>query len=329
MNGLITLLKKNNFPYKISCSPLYKLSSKSKLCKLLKLKQSELSFLLSKSDKNYKVFEINQSGKSRQVQEPKELLDKVHKRLHKLLSRIKKPHYIHSATKKLSYLSNSHAHLHTEPNSKTITVDIKSFFQNASIKYVRLFLIHQLGCSHDIARKIAKLATYNGHLPTGSSLSPVLSFYAYKPMFDEIVKLAHDHGIITTLYVDDLTFSGTKANEVFLKRVRNKISDYGLTSHKIRRFSANQHRHITGVIIDQKSNTAYLPHKRHRKISLIRTKLQQNLSTKETLNLSRKLAGRLFEAHQVVKATQGENNKFYREGINIRNRIRRLELNKS
>ncbi|NLH82456.1 MAG: hypothetical protein GX458_16655, partial [Phyllobacteriaceae bacterium] len=54
---------------------------------------------LSRDAGNFKLFSIRQGGKERSVQEPKRDLQKIHSRIHKLLSRVEVPEYLHSAVK--------------------------------------------------------------------------------------------------------------------------------------------------------------------------------------------------------------------------------------
>ena len=41
-------------------------------------------------------------------------------------------------------------------------------------------------CRRDVAGLLADMLTFEAHLPTGSAASPIIAFYAFKPMFDEI-----------------------------------------------------------------------------------------------------------------------------------------------
>src|SRR3546814_298384 len=54
------------------------------------------------------------------------------------------------------------------------------------------------------------LCTFEGHLPTGSPLSPILAYYSYHDMWAEIAAFCTAKGYTLTVYVDDVTISGAK-----------------------------------------------------------------------------------------------------------------------
>src|SRR5687768_9339222 len=65
---------------------------------------------LTKDLGNFKLFSIRKHGKDRAIQEPKRELQRIHRRVHDLLSRVQVPDYLHSAVAGKSYLSNAAAH---------------------------------------------------------------------------------------------------------------------------------------------------------------------------------------------------------------------------
>jgi len=85
---------------------------------------------------------------------------------------------------------------------------------------------------HDLGAVLTKLSTVNGHIPTGSPSSTTVSYYAYKPMFDEVDELARCNGLTMSLCVDDMKFSKAKSSESFLFGVYQIVRKYGLKIHK-------------------------------------------------------------------------------------------------
>jgi hypothetical protein len=78
----------------------------------------------------YSLFSIvHEKGKARPIQWPKRRLQAVHARIHKLLSRVAVPAYLHSAVRGKSYVSNAAAH---DPKMPTIKIDVKKFFPSVS-----------------------------------------------------------------------------------------------------------------------------------------------------------------------------------------------------
>src|SRR6185437_15910064 len=94
---------------------LYAIVSPSDLARRLstrgnEVKVDDLSFF-AKDAGNYRLFSIiNEKGKARPIQWPKRRLQAVHARIHKLLSRVAVPKYLHSAVRGKSYVSNAAAH---------------------------------------------------------------------------------------------------------------------------------------------------------------------------------------------------------------------------
>jgi len=240
-------------------SPLFKITSPRRLAEILGLDEAELEELANRLD-NYKRFKVGKT-KKRDVQEPKDRLRAIHKRISRWLARIETPDYLHSAIKGRSYITNAKAH---RADTNLIKVDIRSFFQNVTTHAVYLFFVDFMRCRGDVAMLMAKALTVDGHLPTGSPVSPILSYFAHKRMFDEIANLAAENALTFTVYVDDMCLSGESASRATLFKVRGIIAKAGLKSHKCRFFPAGKPRVVTGVALTERG--VNLPHRRHLKI---------------------------------------------------------------
>lgn len=230
---------------------LYAVSSKPELARRLSTEKYPVTVddleRLAGDAGNFKVFpKKNRKGKVREVQEPIRELQRLHERVHKLLSRVEVPTYLHSAVRGKSYLTNAEVHSLTAP---TVKIDIKSFFKSVPRSAVKTFFRDSLQCRGDVCGLMADLLTFNGHLPTGSSSSPIISYYAFKDMFDAIHQMAVDHGLTMSCYVDDMTFSGMNATSAFLYQVHGLIARHGLKSHKMHVFAENEPRVVTGVCL--------------------------------------------------------------------------------
>ena len=248
--------------YPLNQSPFYKVTSPRRLAEdVFGVDAAALQELVDRPA-NYRIFDIKQNGKLRKVEEPKPELQSLHKRASILLARIETPDYLHSAIKGRSYLSNARAHLESPG---LIKVDVRKFFQSVKRVTVADFFRRHMLCAPDVAGMLAKLLTIDGHLPTGSAVSPILSYYAHKDMFDEIEALANTHGLKMTCYVDDMCLSGAAARRWILFQVRGVIARHGLRSHKAHYFGPTRPRIVTGVVIHR--GRALLPNRRHKKIS--------------------------------------------------------------
>ncbi len=243
--------------YPLHQCALYKLRNKRRLAALLGLSLPKLQELADLGDDNYQQFEIKPVGrKPRPVQHPKERLDRVHVRLFELIRRIAPPPYLHSGIRGRSYVTNANAHIGEHPVGK---LDIKGFFPSTTNLHVYQFFTETLKCSSDVAALLTRLATVDGHIPTGSCLSQILAFYAHMEMFNKIYRISLEAEVNMTCYVDDLTFSGHGVTQTFLYGIKKIIHQRGLTYHKERLYRDNEPKLITGVII--KGNQIKVPNK--------------------------------------------------------------------
>lgn len=277
---------------------LYAVNSPSDLARRLskghKLKADDLSSFAC-DEGNYRLFEItNEKGKARPIQWPKRRLQIVHARVHRLLSRVAVPKYLHSAVRGKSYVSNAASH---DPKMPTIKIDVKKFFPSVSRAVIFNFFAGPLKCRRDVAGLLADILTFEAHLPTGSAASPIIAYYSFKPMFDEIAQFAESRGLTMTCYVDDMALSGPRANESVLYAIRSIIAQHGLKSHKAHAFSGSQPKVVTGVC-----NTVAgprVPNKLHLKIKNGFDALAKAQNSVEEDKILRPLLGRLEAAAQI------------------------------
>jgi RNA-directed DNA polymerase len=250
---------------------------------------------LAKDSGNFRCFDAKDvNGKIRQIQEPKRKLQWVHRRIHRLLARVQIPDYLHSAVRGRSYLSNAATHDAVEA---TIKIDVKKFFQSVPRAAIFAFFREQLKCRRDVAALLADLLTFDAKLPTGSSASPIISFYAFKPMFDEISRFAAARKLKMTCYADDMSLSGALANKSTLFGLMKIIARHGLKSHKARAFAPSRPKVITGVC-----NTASgrrVPNRLHLKIKTGFEDIANAASQKARDDVLRSLLGRLDAAGQI------------------------------
>ena len=265
--------------YELERSPLFRLSSKKKLAELLKVDLRAIANLeRSGLAAQYNSFVDKKTR--RHITEPVGDLAKVHRQLLRFFVRFTPPDYVHSAVKKRSYKTNAFAH---RGGNVVLKIDIKKFFQSVKFDCVHDFFVRRLECASDIATILAKLCTvkterYGVHLPTGSCISPVLSFLANQRLFDRIAQLSDSFGCIFTLYVDDITISGERASAELLNLVAVEIFKRGYRYHKAN-VSSSQSPLITGLIV--RDGRLRLPHGRARKIQDLIKLLRISAGTKE------------------------------------------------
>ena len=156
---------------------------------------------------------------------------------------------------------------------------------------------------------IADLCTYQGHVPTGSSASMLLAFYAHKQAFDAQYLRALQEGNTFTLYVDDITLSGEAVNLRALCPITKTLRSAGLKCHKTHLFEKESPKIVTGAIVTDRG--LRLPNRRHLKIAQGIAALGATLAQHERESIFRKLTGQINEAANVE-----ERSKLRRLGLN-------------
>jgi len=252
------MLAKQTHP--LDQSSLYKLGSRSKLSKLLKISLGELRSLEA-DPSAYTEFDTpkkNGHG-TRHVENPRRDLKKVQARLARILSGITPPDFLFCPVKRRCYVSNAAAH---KDNRVVQCLDIKSFFPSTPQRRVFWFFHKVLECNRDIAGLLAKLACYQGHLPTGSPLSPIMAYFAFYDLWQEIAEFCDERRLTFTVYIDDVTVSGERVSKEDMWRIRKMIHGRGLTAHKAKTY-VDGPAEITGVIA--RGGKLVAPFRQHQK----------------------------------------------------------------
>jgi RNA-directed DNA polymerase len=286
--------------YPLNQSPLYKLRNRKKLAELFGVTIQDLNQMATAQDSLYnefpKVIEKDGKKKTRHIEQPKPKLRLIQKRLVCLLDRIQPPDYLHSAFRGRSYITNAMQH---ECNVPIAKIDIKKFFPSAYAGFVHRSFEDVFKCSPDVAGVITKLTTAFGHIPTGGNSSTIISFFAFKSMFDEIHTLAKSSDLTMSCCVDDMTFSGEGATNGFLNEVHKIVSRYGLKTHKRHCFEARQNKIVTGVTLTLQG--VRLPNSRRKKLHEAFVAFEKEHDPKEKVRLGTQMLGRATEAAQIEK----------------------------
>lgn len=266
----------------IDQSPLFKLRSRPKLARLLGISNGELR-ALSKGAALYSEFDIpkkNGSG-SRHVENPCRPLKLVQARLARRLCQIDPPAFLFCPVKKRCYVSNAAAH---RRNRVVQCLDIKSFFPSVTHRRVYWFFHKILRCERDIAGLLAQLACYQGHLPTGSPLSPIMAYFAYFDLWQRIATFCEERGYTFTVYIDDVTVSGPRVPKSDIWEIRRMIHAVGLRYHKEKTF-IDKAAEVTGVILQKGRLIA--PFRQHKKMHEARKLLAAAADTERHALLGR------------------------------------------
>jgi hypothetical protein len=180
-------------------------------------------------------------------------------------------------------------------------LDISSFFPSVTENRVRLFYLRTMKCSPDVARILAQISTRNGHLPTGSTLSPITAFYAFRDLWDCIDFLCKESGRSFTLYVDDLTISGPGSSPDLIYRIKRLVRRAGLE------IKVTKERHfargtgiVTGVHIGRCGLNA--PKSSHLKLHELRLRYASEKDAGIRLQMKQRLQGIESQHAQIAQA---------------------------
>lgn len=278
--------------YPIDQSPLYAMKGLGQLEKAL---QADLQAALEAcTAESYRVF-VNDKG--REIQAPRGTLDRIHRRIAALLARVETPDYLFSKRGR-SHLDNAGAH---RGQVELLKTDIKEFYPGTTHAMVTLMFQRHFNCASDIARILAGVCCFNGFLPTGSSLSGFLAFWCAKDMFDELHELALAHGLVMTVFADDITISGSGASSKLLWRARQIIHKHGRTTKrkKSRVYAASHPKPVTGAVL--RDGEMLLPNSQHLKIRITRQELAACDDLVVFDGLLNRLAGQLTNAATIEK----------------------------
>lgn len=238
---------KANKKYPIDQCRLYKATSRKKICEILSISHRELK-ALTDANKSNSFYSCYKNSKGRLIQEPINLMYRVHNQIANLLSRIETPSYMHYSKKGCSHITNASAHLSAK---QLITFDIKAYYQNISENTIRKFFRQKLRCEPDIAYILAKICSFEGSLPTGSQISVYLCNLVNLDMFNEMYLQTVKFNQNFTVYADDITISGKNVDRSHynvMKKIMNRYG-YAIKDSKTKRYTANQTPIVTGIAL--------------------------------------------------------------------------------
>lgn len=293
-------LKNKYSRYDLDQSPFFRLTSQTKLAKVLWISKRKLEILID-SENLYTEDVFIKSGKSRLLAKPRYDLKKVQKQIEDILKRLKCPDYLHSPKKDRSYISNAKVHANA---NVVVTLDIQNYFSSTPSRRVYWFFHKKMQCSPDVASILAKLLTFKDHLPTGSPSSPLIAYFAYVDMWDEINAIVENANCKLSLYIDDVTISGQNVSEELIWEVKKKIysNDLSVNKSKEKRYSGKQPRQVTGVILTAKGEMK-LPNRQHLKMYKVRKLLKKTNDPVTKDNLTQKLQGLESQAKQIESSS--------------------------
>lgn len=246
--------------YHVDQCALYKVRGLSRLAELLFTSVDRLEDFARRHSDMYSEWDIpSKPGKMRHIEHPAPPLKKIHARIETLLMRLEPPGYLFCPVKGRDFLMNALQH---HGQRAVWRVDVKDYFASTRSANVLAFYRDRLNCAGDVATLLTKLSTFRGHLPTGSPLSPVLSFFANEPMWESIRATCDESGCSISLYMDDLTVSGEKVPWPLRQHILRALNQNGFKGHKCQ-YAVARPALVTGLITGRARPT--LPHSHFRK----------------------------------------------------------------
>lgn len=280
-------------------SPLYSIQSRAKLAEFFGLTQTKLHEVLdnpiSYSDRAIEILR-NGKRKTRTIQEPRGHLRPIHEKIARTLSRVQPPDFLFCPVRGRSYVDNAARH---NGMKEVRTLDVKEYFPSTPRRRVFWFFHKVMRCSPDVSSILAQLLTVNGHLATGSAASPILAFYSFFDMWMAINEIARGANCTLSVYMDDVTLSGTAVPDRVIWQVRRKLHGCGLRYHKEKRYSRGV-MEVTGVLI--KHGIPQVPNRQLKKAYDARQQLSVATDQTRSDELVAQLRGLAAQRRQVENA---------------------------
>jgi len=279
-------------------SPFYKLHSRVKLARYLFCPPTKLRELTSGRDHYTSWSEPKKNGGIRVIEAPREDLKRVQRRIADLLQRIEPPKYLAAPVSGRSYVDNAASH---RGSRSFRLLDIENFFSNCTAERVIWFFRKRMKCSPDVAVLLKILATRGGHLPQGSPCSPILAYFSYVDMWENVNSIIESDGCKLSIYIDDITISGPVIREETVWRVKQTLRKFGHRYQRQKERSAiDRPTEVTGVIVDANSGALLLPNRQHRKIFDLKRQLAKVRTVEARDALQRQLKGRKAQMGQIL-----------------------------
>ena len=237
------------------------------------------------------------NGGVRTIQAPRGDLKRIQRRVSELLMRVEPPDFLMSPVRGRSNIDNAAKHCHARSHR---LLDVADFYPSCSANKIAEFLSKVLGCPPDVVAILVWLTTKDGALPQGSPASPILAYWAYRDMWDEIDAVAREGGYDVSVYVDDITVSGPMVREATVHEIKKIIQKHGhRTKDNKEEARLMTPVTVTGVVV--RAGKLLLPNAQHHVRHRIRKELEKMADGPERVQLEAVLAGHDETERQIVR----------------------------
>lgn len=282
--------------YHINQCALYRCTTKKRLFKLLQTSPAKFAELKEATDLYRPLVKEKKNGEPRIVYAPRYDLKRIQKRISELLMRLEPPDFLMSPVRGRSNIDNAACHRHAASHR---LLDIADFYPSCSANKVAEFFGKTLQCPPDVVAILVKLTTQDSALPQGSPASPILAYFAYKDMWDEIASIAQGAGNQITVYVDDVTISGQEVLGRNVWAIKQVLRKHGLqtkdTKEEARKGTPAK---VTGVVL--RDEQMLLPNTQHLKRHELKKALERAPEGPDRDRLTAAIAG-YDEAERQIK----------------------------
>ena len=278
-------------------SPFYRLRSRARLASLLRIGRAKLQQVANLDDLYITFRKPKTSGGFRVIDAPRNDLKNVQARIANLLQRISPPEYLFAPVTGRSYVDNAATHV----GSRSICLlDIEDFFPNCTANRVIWFFHKRMKCSRDVSAILRGIVTHHGTLPQGSPCSPILAYFSYVDMWEEIARIAENNSCTLSVYADDITVSGQMVPKKALWQIRQVLRKHGhrCQASKVR-CKHQKPAEITGVIV--RPDRLHAPNRLHKKLLAVRREFNRAVASGRSQDKIRAiLSGREAQMNQIT-----------------------------
>ena len=171
------------------------------------------------------------------------------------------PDNVKGFVKGQSIFSNAKVHA---KNRNLMVIDVSNFFPSITFAQVEA-VFGDFGYPNRVQHQLTALCCLDGHLPQGAPTSPSLANLVFKPVDEELSKLAKKWKCDYTRYADDLAFSGSRAfSKLEISHAEKILNRFGfsLNKKKSRIIGQGGRQVIAGLVVN---NNALPPRVRRRR----------------------------------------------------------------
>lgn len=300
--------------YSIKDSPFYRLRTKKKLAKLLRVSLATLNEISKKDDLYVRRWKHKKEEKwlkelplpheaddFRPIDIPDQRLKSMQARIADLVSRITPPDWLFSPVKGRSYVDNAARH----KGSKAFwLLDIANYFPSCSSNKIANMFLKKFECSRDVTAILVQITTVLDKdtglvgLPQGSPCSPILAFFSNLEMWFEIEGIVEGAGLRHSVYADDITISGLMVPKAAIWAIKSAVHKHGLRIKASKEHSLiDAPADITGVIVV--GDKTKLPNRQMLKLFELQLERQSAKRRDLRKNLDNRIAGRIAQRRQV------------------------------